>query len=373
MEPDELVRRYAAGERDFSGVDLSGANLAGVNLAEADLSGADLSYANLSRANLSGAEMYDANLYGANLSRADLSRVEMSASVPGDTDGADLSEVDLSGASLRGADLFDINLSGADLSEADLSGADLGSVDLRNASLSQANLSEANLSGAKLGAADLSDANLSGANFQETLYNEETFFPEGFDPVQAGAILEEGYEDSDYDQEYEEEDDGGTDFESKLTYVQQPQSDTAIQAKTHLELKDHTNTMNQSEVLKTARERLDTILLAIDTAKQLGCMDEVIKQALKYQVRKIILEDIIHPYLPSEWRVSDRAIYLEYSPTRTQLIAIGKEAARLYREQYGDEPPKSEEVVDGETRLVKVYSGKAVDLLDTAIRKVMAS
>ena len=118
MTRDEILSRYAARERDFSGADL----------ARADLSGADLSGANLSGANLS-----EAKLYSANLSRADLTR-------------ANLSRADLTRANLRGA-----NLSRADLYRADLYIADLY----------EADLSEANLSGAKLNRAHLSKANLS--------------------------------------------------------------------------------------------------------------------------------------------------------------------------------------------------------------------
>ncbi len=44
MDAEELLSRYTAGERDFSGVDLSGADLedadlSGINLNDADLSG----------------------------------------------------------------------------------------------------------------------------------------------------------------------------------------------------------------------------------------------------------------------------------------------------------------------------------------------
>jgi len=43
MEADELLRRYAAGERDFRKVDLSSANLTKANLSGINLSGANLS------------------------------------------------------------------------------------------------------------------------------------------------------------------------------------------------------------------------------------------------------------------------------------------------------------------------------------------
>ena len=80
---------------------------------------------------------------------------------------------------LVGADLRNINLSGADLTEANLSGADLSGADLRGADLREADLSDADLRGA-----DLWGANLRGAR-----YNADTTWPEGFDPVAAGAVL----------------------------------------------------------------------------------------------------------------------------------------------------------------------------------------
>ena len=60
MDAEELLRRYAARERDFSGVRLRGvfldrAQLREINLTRADLSGTDLSNADLGGANLRGA------------------------------------------------------------------------------------------------------------------------------------------------------------------------------------------------------------------------------------------------------------------------------------------------------------------------------
>ena len=64
------MRRYAAGERDFSGIDLRGADLSeadlrGINLSSADLRGADLRESNLRFAKFQGA-----NLEGAYLAKA---------------------------------------------------------------------------------------------------------------------------------------------------------------------------------------------------------------------------------------------------------------------------------------------------------------
>jgi uncharacterized protein YjbI with pentapeptide repeats len=147
----------------------------------------------------------DALLYGADLRAADLN-------------GRFLSEADLSGANLREA-----NLSGADLSKTDLSGANLGGADLSFANLfeagiddktqidpkwklvrdivtdgaegrtdlSKADLSRANLSFVNLRGADLREVNLKEANLREAKYDNDTDWPDGFDPKAAGAILVE--------------------------------------------------------------------------------------------------------------------------------------------------------------------------------------
>jgi hypothetical protein len=92
MTPQELKRRYDAGELDFRCADLRGA----------DLQGADLGRARLQGANLQGADLRDANLRGANLSFARLQ------------------DADLQGANLRGASLCCANLRGANLQNANL-------------------------------------------------------------------------------------------------------------------------------------------------------------------------------------------------------------------------------------------------------------
>lgn len=116
---EELLKRYAAGEREFEQVRLSGADLHNTILHGIDLSEAILNQANLSRADLRG---------------------------------ADLSWVDFSGADLRGADLR-----GAILTRADLSGANLS-----HANLLRADLSLANLEGTNLNEAILPDGTIQG-------------------------------------------------------------------------------------------------------------------------------------------------------------------------------------------------------------------
>jgi uncharacterized protein YjbI with pentapeptide repeats len=172
------VTPIRAREGDLRGADLHGADLRGEDLRDADLTGA-----NLREADLRGAILCDAELSGADLQEADLS-------------DADLTGTNLREANLRGAKLRNAELSGADLQGVDLSGADLRDANISNAKMSGAILVEANLIGADLSSADLSGADMSQAHLFEadlrvTKYDRYTRWPEGFDPVAAGAVLEE--------------------------------------------------------------------------------------------------------------------------------------------------------------------------------------
>ncbi len=97
---EELLARYAAGERAFAGARLSKAYLQG-----AQLSGADFSEANFSDANLEEADLRDAILQGANLQRTVLRDVNL--------ENVDLTKANgllpaqLGGANLCGARLPD--------------------------------------------------------------------------------------------------------------------------------------------------------------------------------------------------------------------------------------------------------------------------
>ncbi|MBD2578483.1 pentapeptide repeat-containing protein [Oscillatoria sp. FACHB-1406] len=213
MNVKELITQYAAGVRDFRGVNLNEANLRGVRLSEINLSGANLNIANLSganlsranldrarlnvarlnAANLSGAKLNRALLNVANLIRADLGKAELVEAlimraelVRAELSGANLTSANLTGTDLREATLRGANLSYCNLSEvnlrdailtgaileqvilssADISRTDLSGANLRDAELSQANLNRANLSGADLHRANLRWVDLSGANLR---------------------------------------------------------------------------------------------------------------------------------------------------------------------------------------------------------------
>ncbi|MCT7949511.1 pentapeptide repeat-containing protein [Ancylothrix sp. C2] len=190
METEEILRKYAAGVRDFqaanlceanlsratlSGANLSQANLSIANLGGANLSGANLSHAKLNVAKLNGANLNGANLNGADLNVANLIRADLSDAsliqaaliraelIRVDLSRANLSEANLNGASLREAKLRQANLAGANLSEADLTNASLKAANLERSTLRETDLRGADLSGANLRNAELRRANLSGA------------------------------------------------------------------------------------------------------------------------------------------------------------------------------------------------------------------
>jgi len=104
IKVEELLQRYAAGERDFSNIRLSdrganllyGCNLSGINLSGSRI-GAYLADTDLSGANLSGVSMPETTFDRANLNSANLSKAVLWQSCFID---ANLSNADLSGADI---------------------------------------------------------------------------------------------------------------------------------------------------------------------------------------------------------------------------------------------------------------------------------
>ena len=147
MTAEGLLERYAAGERDFSGITLIRANfiladLRGINLSNAKLNGIKLIAANLDGANLSGARLEGADLTSANLSRADLT-----------------------GANLDGCQLVRTNFRDANLSEAGFWNACIDGALFYGANLQRAKLVELySCLGANFIRADLRDCRIEGTS-----------------------------------------------------------------------------------------------------------------------------------------------------------------------------------------------------------------
>lgn len=218
LYPDELVERYAAGERDFHGINLLRAELEGLaseigpypglpqpgvpfgywghqvsplwvdrrtwqpifhwegdefeclleesweeqedwpEVAVKDLSGGDLS-----DINLQGAYLYRVNLSGARLFRA---KLQAAILVEVDLSGATLQRADLREARAIGVKLAGANLYLARLQRANLRGADLSHANLNRARLRRANLALTTWQGANLDLARFSRNNLMGSDFR---------------------------------------------------------------------------------------------------------------------------------------------------------------------------------------------------------------
>jgi uncharacterized protein YjbI with pentapeptide repeats len=92
---------------------------------------------------------------------------------------ANLERADLRFTEIGQTDLSDTNVSGANLSYAELDRVDLSGANLRGTNFKDADISRVDFSGA-----NLEDTNLSEANISNSWYDENTIFPEGFDPSQ---------------------------------------------------------------------------------------------------------------------------------------------------------------------------------------------
>jgi len=108
------------------------------------------------------------------------------ASVKPDLTRADLPKHNLADFDFTSANLIKANLSNANLSRAILRGANLTGANLSGARFKNAKLINTRLAGADLSGADLTGAKLTGAT-----YDAATIWPTGFDPVAAGATLEQ--------------------------------------------------------------------------------------------------------------------------------------------------------------------------------------
>ena len=166
--------------RDLTGATLKDAVLfeadfSHANLAGADLGGAQITYSDFSGATLAGANFFDAYLSGSKFHGANLRNALMAST--------GLDETSFTDADLRGAILAYSYLDG------DLSGTDMRAADLRQVAIGEgADLDDADLRGADLRGAMIRSASVSGANLTGAVYNDDTIFPEGFDPVAAGAV-----------------------------------------------------------------------------------------------------------------------------------------------------------------------------------------
>lgn len=156
---EELLARYADGERDFRGIELIQSE--GVPLD--------------SSIDLEGAILRDINLRKAYLRQTDLCRADLTGA---DLFGVSLESAWLKHAIIRNANLYSVNLSLCDLTEADLRGTDLNHMNASRATFCGANIggfSYAILAHANFRSADVSETNI--CRFGNLIW--ETTMPSG--------------------------------------------------------------------------------------------------------------------------------------------------------------------------------------------------
>jgi uncharacterized protein YjbI with pentapeptide repeats len=122
--------------------------------------------------NLHGAELGSLRL-GCSYPRSETERIEGRCA---DFVGADLSHANLTGADLTGAFLSHANLSGANLALVRFTGASLLDVDLRGAIFTDEATPYITVKDRFL------DADLTDADLSQVCWNEDTRWPEGFEP-----------------------------------------------------------------------------------------------------------------------------------------------------------------------------------------------
>jgi uncharacterized protein YjbI with pentapeptide repeats len=180
MTAEELLERYASGERDFSRAELSN-----TNLSELDLSGSDFTEAHMEGVILQGACLQNCNFLSASLSNANLINTDLRES---NFLEATLYETNLSSANLTGTK-FDLAwLVGAILNTANLSNASLSGTSLENASLVDALLENTIFSYTTLVNTNMMNATLIGAQFSDCFYGQ-TILPNG-NIINDGSTIE---------------------------------------------------------------------------------------------------------------------------------------------------------------------------------------
>lgn len=230
---------------EFINADLKGANISNANLNGANLSRANLYYANISGANLCGVDLTDAcldyanlqdiiidndtkisekyylmseiintkvigrKLYGVDLTFGRLihsilteARLENANLSNANCFKSNLERAILTDAILKNAYLIEANFLKANLERAILKNAKLCGANLENAKLTSANLSGANLAKCIITNADFENADFRSSNLTQTnlidvrslkgaIYNDETKFPNRFNPKTAQMIHED--------------------------------------------------------------------------------------------------------------------------------------------------------------------------------------
>jgi uncharacterized protein YjbI with pentapeptide repeats len=179
MTVGELMARYNAGERDFSGIVMMDASLSGMDLSGAILRNANLSYSSFRDAKLNGTDLTGANVEMSDFTRADLRDANMTKvrAVWSKFNDAHFGNTILVGANLSNAIFFRADLYGG----ADLTNANMTNARLRPEELTQQDIIQFKM---KLGS-------LEGVLEQDTLYYLQMMAQAAAEKVNAGTAASE--------------------------------------------------------------------------------------------------------------------------------------------------------------------------------------
>ncbi|CDM94577.1 MULTISPECIES: Rid family detoxifying hydrolase [Limnospira] len=239
MEPQELLDRYAEGERDFPGVDLSDTDWQGYDLSEINLEGADFSNsdfknmvfnrANLKNCNFRGSTFQSVKFVNADLTNAcfiksdlhiiDFAWADLTGAQFGECrqfssceiakattknvnfDKLNLYSVNWSFLDLEGCSFYKTNLHGTNWTETNCKNCNFKLANLENAIFREACLEGANLKQAKLKKANLMKAKLKNASFIGADLTDVNSYLTNYQEAQIiGAIMPDGevYDPDDY-------------------------------------------------------------------------------------------------------------------------------------------------------------------------------
>ncbi|AEI64901.1 pentapeptide repeat-containing protein [Corallococcus macrosporus] len=183
-------KAYLAGA-SMPNLTIRGADFSEANLQKADFSHTDMQPGHISSevvrffTSFAGATLDDARLIGANLSGCLFEGTSLRRAV---LTGADISGALFTEAMLDGASMEFVDGAHARFTGANLTAAILLRAHLKKTSFVNANLQRASLDAARLHGTNFKGAVLEGASLRDARYDDETIWPDGFDPVAAGAI-----------------------------------------------------------------------------------------------------------------------------------------------------------------------------------------
>lgn len=170
IKPGIDFTKFEKEEGFFPGLNVSVADFSGGNLSGVYLKGSNLYCSNFNSADLRGARMHESNLFGCIFSDVQAAKAKFYKS--------NMCTAELCGGDFTRANMQNTDFSVVDDEDYDEKGYTISS-NFKDATLVQVNFLDADLSGA---------LNTDTACFLGAIYNKNTKFPKGFDPVKKGML-----------------------------------------------------------------------------------------------------------------------------------------------------------------------------------------